>query len=366
MRTIQLRRWAGLAGCALVTALAVALALPISRAAAQQTVRYGFGTGTVPSALEVSLTLGMHASIGWYKEEGLKFEPYNFAGALAGMQALAAGQVDFANVVPTGLADLKARHPAADVVCVHNWTPKIHWEIAVLPDSPVQKLEDLRGQQIGVNTMGDSVVQGVQASARRLGWTPAEIQVVVVGYDVSAANALMTRRVAAWATYDSPIAVVAGLGHRLRTLPHPAEWKIPGTCIATSRAMLRDRPDTVRRLLRVVTKSLVFAMQNPRVATELHAELFPAVLFKDRSYQESIAARELQLRARLERQVPLKDSRWGEFDLKSMQNAVAVQGVGDRVSAEALYTNEYLELANSADLAAVRALAGKVQPSGRR
>lgn len=282
------------------------------------------------------------------------------------MQALAAGQVDFANVVPTGLAELKARHPSTEVTCVYNWTPRIHWEIAVLPQSPVQKLEDLKGQQIGVNTMGDSVVQGVQAAAKRLGWGPADLQLIVVGFDVSAANALMTKRVAAWATYDSPLAVVAGLGHRLRTLPHPAEWNLPGTCIATNRAMLQQRPDTVRRVLRVVTKSLVFAMQNSRVATELHAELFPAVLFKDRSYQESIQAREMQLRARLERQVPLQGMRWGELDIKTMRNAVTVQGVADRVSAEILFTNEYLDLANAVDLAAIRALAGRVQPSGRR
>ncbi len=339
-----------------------AMVFATSPAAAQQPLRYGFGSGTVPSALEVSLTLGMHPSLDWYKEEGIKFDPYNFSGALISMQALAAGQVDFANVVPTGLAELKARHPSADIVCVYNWTPRIHWEIAVMPDSSVQKLEDLKGQVIGVNTMGDSVVQGVQSSAKRMGWSPAELRLIVVGFDMSAANALMTKRVAAWATYDSPLAVVAGLGHKFRTLPHPSDWNIPGTCIATSRAMLRERPDTVRRVLRVVTKGLVFAMHSPRLATELHADMFPTVLFKDRPYQESIQARETQLRARIERQVPLKDMRWGEFDAKTMQNAVAVQGVADRVSGAALFTNEYLDLANGVDLAAVRGLTGRVQP----
>ena len=358
MRTAFLRR--GLVACGL------GLLVVAGPAAAQQTIRYGFGTGAVPSALEVSLTLPMHQSIGWYKEEGITFEPYNFSGALAGMQALAGGQVDFANVVPTGLADLKSRHAGVEIACVYNWTPKIHWEIAVLPDSPVQKLEDLKGQQIGVNTMGDSVVQGVQASAKRLGWGPSELQLIVVGFDMSAANAIITKRVAAWATYDSPLAVVAGLGHRLRTLPHPAEWNLPGTCIATSRAIMRERPEVVRRFLRVVTKALVFAMQNPRVATELHADLFPAVLFKDRSYDESVKAREMQLRARLERQVPLKGMRWGEFDPRTVRNAVDVQGVGDRVTAESLFTNDYLELANTIDFAAVRAQAGRTQPSGKR
>ncbi len=359
MTTRFLRRTA-----ALVVEVA-ALALATSPAVAQQTIRYGFGTGTVPSALEVSLTLGMQPSIGWYKEEGITFQPFNFSGALAGMQALAAGQVDFANVVPTGLADLRARHTGVDIACVYNWTPRIHWEVAVLPDSPVQKLEDLRGQTIGVNTMGDSVVQGMQASARRLGWTPAELQLVVVGFDMSAANALIQKRVAAWATYDSPLAVVEGLGHHFRTLPHPAEWNVPGTCIASNRAMMRERPEVVRRFLRVVTKALVFAMANPRVATELHAEMFPEVLFKDRSYEESIRARELQMKARLERQVPLKGMRWGEFDVKALRNAVEIQGVADKVSADSLYTNDYLDLANAIDFAAIRAQAARAQSPRR-
>ena len=129
---------------------------------------------------------------------------------------------------------------------------------------------------------------------------------------------------------------------------------------------MRERPEVVRRFLRVVTKALVFAMQNPRVATELHADLFPAVLFKDRSYDESVKAREMQLRARLERQVPLKGLRWGEFDPRTVRNAVDVQGVGDRVAAESLFTNDYLELANTIDFAAVRAQAGRAQPSGKR
>ncbi len=359
MTTIRLPQVA-----ALLAGLA-ALAFATSPAAAQPPLRYGFGSGTVPSALEVSLTLGMHGALNWYAEEGVKFEPYNFSGALASMQALATGQVDFANVVPTGLAELKARHTSADIVCVYNWTPRIHWEIAVLPDSPAQKLDDLKGQVIGVNTMGDSVVQGVQASAKRLGWTPAELRLIVVGFDMSAANALMTKRVAAWATYDSPLAVVAGLGHTFRTLPHPPEWSIPGTCIATSRAMLRERPDTVRRVLRVITKGLVFAMENPRLATELHADMFPTVLFKDRSYQESIQARETQLRARIERQAPLKGMRWGEFDATTMRNAVAVQGMADRVDSQTLYSNDYLDLANAVDLAAVRALTRRVQPMAK-
>lgn len=66
MRTAFLR-------CGLVVG-GLGLLVVAGPAAAQQTIRYGFGTGTVPSALEVSLTLPMHQSIGWYKEEGITFK----------------------------------------------------------------------------------------------------------------------------------------------------------------------------------------------------------------------------------------------------------------------------------------------------
>ncbi len=206
----------------------------------------------------------------------------------------------------------------------------------------------------------------MQASAKRLGWTPAELQLIVVGFDMSAANALMQKRVAAWATYDSPLAVVEGLGHHFRTLPHPSEWQVPGTCIATNRAMLKERPEVVKRFLRVITKSLVFAQANPRVATEMHAEMFPAVLFKDRSWEESIKAREMQMKSRLERQVPPRGMRWGEFEIKGLRNAVEMQGVADKVTPESLYTNDYLDLANGIDFAAVRAQAARLVSSPRR
>lgn len=89
MRTAFLRR--GLVACGL------GLLVVAGPATEQQTIRYGFGTGAVPPAIEVSLTLPMHQSIGWYKEEGITFEPYNFSGSLAGMQALA-NTIDFAAV----------------------------------------------------------------------------------------------------------------------------------------------------------------------------------------------------------------------------------------------------------------------------
>ena len=104
----------------------------------------GFGIKSVnPIVINILIAEGL----GYYKEEGLQFTPAAL-GTNANVQiALDKGDIEFGVGTPSFQFPLFAKGQLPAIVNYYEYTYPYKWDIAVKPDSGIQKYEDLKGKR---------------------------------------------------------------------------------------------------------------------------------------------------------------------------------------------------------------------------
>ncbi len=124
-----------------VALAATTLAQPAS---SQTKVTVGFAT-----PIEVTYAPQMFAEgMGFFKEEGLTVEYMSFKGAAVLLPQVVNGSLTFGFPNPDIL--ILSRDEGKDPLPVKfffNGTPRSIWEFAVLDDSPLKSIDDLRGKK---------------------------------------------------------------------------------------------------------------------------------------------------------------------------------------------------------------------------
>src|SRR3954468_16256480 len=142
--------------------VAGALALPAFAAgpARAQAVRIRYLlTSPSPNVAEAP-----HASVpdvlGFWKEGGVDVDVKPFNGSTGATQLVLAGSAEFTMASPEGF--IAARQSDAKAIAVYSHPREPIYTIAVVADSPVQKLEDLKGK-----TVGCSACRAARSRSRR-------------------------------------------------------------------------------------------------------------------------------------------------------------------------------------------------------
>jgi NitT/TauT family transport system substrate-binding protein len=149
--------------------IAGALALPAASQADPVKIRIAWITiGNPPPVLEAKKDLAQH----W--GQSYTVEPIHFQGTPAIMTAIAAGELEIANlafpslgnaIVNAGLSDLRIIGDEGQ-----DGVPGYHSiEYMVLKDGPIKNIDDLKGQVVATNTIGSAVDIGVRAMLKQRG-----------------------------------------------------------------------------------------------------------------------------------------------------------------------------------------------------
>lgn len=234
-------------------------------------------TSFAPTTLQISVGHAAHSSIplemGYWKQEGLDVDVFGVNGSTAGIEQIAAGNLDFASV--GGDALLAARAKGVKVKAVYMYARRSIYKTVVLESSKYKSMSDLKGQTIGRSSTTEANVLYFKTSARLAGLDPEgdfKWLTVPVG---ALALALQKGEIAALSTWDTMVSSLENRGMKLREIVPPNYDELFGNVIITREELIDKQPQVVAGMLRGIAKSTVFGLANPEAAIRLHWKHYP-------------------------------------------------------------------------------------------
>ena len=273
---LKISRRAALAGIA-----GTATAFHIGHAKAADTLRVG--KAVAENFGYTPLDVGMAQGI--FQKHDLEITSIGFTGGAKIAQAMAAGAVDIS--LSAG-PDMQFVAKGAPEIAVASITESpIFMGLCVSKESPIYSIDDLKGQQIGVASLGSLTYWLIDELNRVKGWTTPQDrakQVVVGGSTAASLAALKTKLVAASlsATQTGFLLEEQGEG---RLLADCGQYVGPFELFTTfaSTTLTQQNPDAVRRFLTAWYETIGFMKNNKD-------EILP-IAAKAMTYPPKVAAR---------------------------------------------------------------------------
>src|SRR6476619_3366779 len=133
------------------------------------------------------------AQTGIFKKHGLDLEISSFGGEAKIQQAMAADSIDVGLSSGPGLAFIVKGSPIKGIAAMAG--PPLLFALMVRADDTVNTVDDLKGRNVGVSTIGSVTSWIVSEVSRQRGWGLAGIAQVPIGDDAARIAALRTKSV---------------------------------------------------------------------------------------------------------------------------------------------------------------------------
>ena len=243
----------GLRTVALAIGLAAALAaagLPAGAAAPLEKI--AIAHSTVSGSQVIVQVMKDH---GIFERNGLDAQILFIAGGPIVVKSLLTGDVQAA--ITAGPASILASLGGADVVTVVGLLNTADHTVIARPG--INRPEDLRGKMLGVNQIGSADDFSFRYALRKWGIeAERDAQVMALGGQPARYRALQTGQIDA-TTIQPPLTVSAREAGFV-TLAALADLGLEyqGTCVVTTRGLIRAREDTVRRLVKAFVEGIHF------------------------------------------------------------------------------------------------------------
>jgi NitT/TauT family transport system substrate-binding protein len=200
---------------------------------------------------------------GIFTKHGIDADVVLLTGSPRLIQTLLAGDIDYA---VGGVASvLRARMRGADPVILATTANYSSQRILLRPDSPIQRVQDLKGKTVGVTQYGSQGDTFFRDALKRSGLKPdAEVTIIQLGGTPQVGAALVAGRIDAAVTGESGLLLVQQ--GRVKQLPggNAKDLKIAGsgaTLNATRRSIERDR-EAVMKFLRAYVEGVYYFKTN--------------------------------------------------------------------------------------------------------
>ena len=248
-------------------------------AAQAQPVRISYG-GT--SGYNVPIWVTQDA--GLFKKYGLNTELIFISGAAAGMQAMLANEVHFANT--SGSAPINATLQGTDAVIVATSYDLIPYGFVVHKD--IHTAADLKGKVVAISRLGGVTELGARVVLEKLGLNPKDMTMIQAGADAQRIPAVQSGNAAA--TVIAPPGLFAAVARGLRVMVDLTDSgiKYPTSIFFVTRSYLTQNRPAVKRFLMALTEGLHvyahkrdFVLQVMKKYTKLDE---PDVLSKSHDY----------------------------------------------------------------------------------
>ena len=160
-----------------------------TRAAATRPLRIAFlfTSGTMAS-------IWMARETGGFAKEGLDVEMISMSSVLA-LPALIANEVDVIQISAVPLINASLR--GSDVVFAAGMLNTMIWDLYARPE--IKNAEQLKGKIVGTERPGSPVAYGTLVALRKLGLTPKDVQLRILGGSAQITAALLTGQIFAGA-----------------------------------------------------------------------------------------------------------------------------------------------------------------------
>ena len=218
-------------------------------------------------------------ALGYFADEQLDVGIQQSGGSSASLQLLAAGRGEFASSTPDQI--ILARQAGVKVISFFEHNRNYGSALVVSTSSGVKTVDQLKaylkGSAIGVSSLSSGRVPYARSWIKELGLKEdADVKLVAVGVGPQAAAALKSDRVRALVIYDAVYAAIEAETD-VRFTRFEADWQKPlfSGVIATTDAMIKEKPDLVARYGRAIAKALIFSATNPEAVIRIYWRLYP-------------------------------------------------------------------------------------------
>ena len=314
----------------------------------------------------VATPLGMTAANGYFsaasalgydREDGLAFDMYYGEEPGTTARALCAGTCDIASLNTT--VGLLGREQELPMRAVYGKARRTHRWFAVMPDSPIHALCDLRGKTIAcdfphLQPLAEAALaeEGVPQGTYR--WVPWRGS----GMDTRQMIEPVRRfEIDAVFLIDWNNGDFIAQGLQLRRVPSKVLDRIKlSSCLWVSESFLNAKKDTIAGIGRTLAKVTTFALENPEATVRLMWRHEPDTRPSASDF-DWVLRRDLKIiRSRLESfciDPNDKDRRWGamdEHEIVMWQDLLLASGaIKRRLDPKIFYSNELVDRFNQFD-----------------
>ena len=320
---------------------------------------------------DISVGHSAHSSLpltlGYWKDEGLDVAVTSVEGSAAGMQQLAAGNLQIVSIGPEEI--VIGREKGVKIKGYYVQARETIYRIVVAADSPLQKLADLKGKTIGVPALASGSVPFAKALVASAGLDPEkDVKILAVGVGAPGRLALQQKTVDCLALWDTLQASIENSGMQLRRLDSPLIQEMLGQTLATRDDQVTENAAILVGFARGVAKATVFGLANPEAAIRIHWKMYPQT--KPQTGDEAKALRDalnvFNSRFSLQRVDNRTDPRFGIGTLPQWEKLEGIfkqyKFVEGTVPAADLYTAALIDQINMFDRAAIVAQAKAYKP----
>jgi len=292
---------------------------------------------------------------GFYRAENLQVTTVASDGPADARRICSTGKGD---ICPVGIEPLAAP-PAAGNVQLKMFLARISkfgYVIGVPEDSPIKTPADLKRKKIGVHSAtGTSASFATESTLTASGLKPTDYELVTIGLDAAALEALTSHKVdaAALPLYEMLPFMVAGT--KLRIFRHPTLGEVPNSGYAAAPAVIAEKSDSLKHFSRAIVKASLLIRYNPAAAAQ-------ALLIGDaKSFTDADLQRKTAELTAWEDDLPAADpnnKRIGAISPTGMQSYIELMAdagvIKTAIPASQILTNEFIDFANDFDHESIR------------
>jgi NitT/TauT family transport system substrate-binding protein len=320
---------------------------------------------------DISVGHSAHSSLpqalGYWKEEGLDVTVTSVEGSAAGMQQLAAGNLQIVSLGPEEI--VIGREKGVKIKGFYVQARETIYRLVVPADSPLQKVADLKGKTIGVPSLASGSVPFAKALVASVGIDPEkDLKILAVGVGAPGRLALQQKTVDCLALWDTLQASIENSGMALRRLDLPMVHEMLGQTLATRDDQVTENAAMLVGFARGVAKATVFGLANPEAAVRIHWKMYPET--KPQTGDEAKALKDalnvFNSRFMLQRVDNRPDTRFGIGTLAQWEKLKSIfkdqKFIEGTVPAADLYSAALVDEINKFDRAAIVAQAKAYKP----
>lgn len=311
----------------------------------------------IPTLDESFAPFAIAKYVGYFKEEGLDVTFLTVRGSNEAAMQVSTGSVEIAAASPVDEVIGLQPGKDLDVKFFYQLYYRNIWHIAVLPDSPIHSVADLKGKKLGVIGMGSAGVAFGRAFLNAAGIDPdRDISFLSVGIGAQAINAVRQTAVDALVYPENLLNKLKVLGLEMRDVPVSEKLaNLPDTSLFARRETIQNDPKMLVGLARAIDKGYYFNIANPAAAVKitwkLNPEAEPKNLPPDKALEGGIFVN--KERMKIWKSLEAGPGHDGMFLEPQWQNFVEFmlqqKLISQPVPLEKIYTNELIAEINNFD-----------------
>jgi NitT/TauT family transport system substrate-binding protein len=309
----------------------IASALFVAAASAPAFADTTLIVGKASPTSDALIPVNVGDELGIFRKHGLDLKILDLGGGSKMAQALAAGSLDIGDGAGTEMAFVAKGAPML-AVC-ESTGPAPFLSVGVPWDSPVKKLEDLKGKMIGVSNSGSFSDWSGHQLARKFGWGENGVTTVAIGNGAAPVGAaLRTHQVdAVISTTAIFLAFEETKDARLIAPVSSYEGNVASGVIFASNQLIASNPDAIRAFLAGWIETVDFMRAHKPETVKITSGVT--------HFNEAVMAREYDLTIGMH----TKDCRFKPESLATLKQSFAdMKLVEGETDMSKLYTEAFL------------------------